>query len=89
MKKTSVKMVMVAGMLIPESKVEGRLKALAQARNLKKQLLQDQEEENRRLKDKGFSPEDIACLRHANRIRTMEAMGLGVSQRCRIGFPGC
>lgn len=87
--KTSVKMVWVAGLLVREDQVENRLKALARGRNLKKQLLQDQKDEDRRLKDEGLSPEEIACLRHANRIRTMETMGLGTSQRCRIGFPGC
>ena len=86
--KNSVKMVMISGMLVPESKVEGRLRALAHGRNLKAQLAEDQKKADKRLADEGFSPEDIACLRHANRIKTMEAMGLGKSTRIkRITFP--
>ncbi|MBR6356213.1 MAG: hypothetical protein IKR92_05105 [Alphaproteobacteria bacterium] len=86
--KNSVKMVMISGMLVPESKVEGRLRALAHGRNLKAQLAEDQKKADKRLADDGFSPEDIACLRHANRIKTMEAMGLGKSTRIkRITFP--
>ena len=86
--KNSVKMVMISGMLVPESKVQGRLQALARGRALKEQLAEDQKKADKRLADDGFSPEDIACLRHANRIKTMEAMGLGKSTRIkRITFP--
>lgn len=83
----SVKMVMISGMLVPESKVEGRLRALAHGRNLKAQLAEDQKKADKRLADDGFSPEDIACLRHANRIKTLENMGFGQSRRANVYFP--
>ena len=83
-----IKMVMCFGMLIPESRVEGRLKALAFGSNLKNILKKDQAEEERQMADKGYSPQEIACLRHANRIKAMEHMGLGTPSRVRrIGRP--
>lgn len=87
MEKTAVKMVCINGMLIPESKVAGRLKALAKGRELKSMLAEDQAKEDKELADKGYSPSDIACLRHANRIKQMEAQGYGTISRCRIGSP--
>ena len=80
---TSVKMVMVAGLLVREDQVSGRLRALAHGRLLKEQLANDQKEQDKRLADEGFSPVEINCLRHSNRIRTMESMGLGTSARVR------
>lgn len=80
---------MVAGMLIPESKVESRLKALALGRGLKALLVADQKKIDQQLRDEGYPEHEINCLRHSNRIRTMENMGLGISQRCCVGFPGC
>ena len=81
--KTSVKMVLISGLLVREDQVAGRLRALAHGRALKAMLAADQKEEEKQLADKGFSPEEIACLRHSNRIKTMESMGLGTSARVR------
>lgn len=78
-----VKMVMVAGMLVREDQVEGRLKSLAQGRHLKNLLANDQLEEDKRLADEGYSPSEIACLRHSNRIARMTDMGLGTSTRVK------
>ena len=86
-KSKAVKMVWVAGLLVREDQVQGRLQALARGRNLKAQLAADQKEEERRLADKGYSPSEITCLRHSNRIRTLENMGFGTITRCRIGQP--
>ena len=80
---SSVKLVMVAGMLVRENQVEGRLKALAHGRALKEQLEEDQLEEDKRLADQGYTPSEIACLRHSNRIARMTDMGLGMSTRVR------
>ena len=84
---SSVKLVWCAGIQIPADKVEGRLKALAQGRALKTLLADDQAKEDKRLADEGYKPEEIACLRHVNRIRQMEAQGFGTSSRCRLGSP--
>lgn len=80
---TSVKLVMVAGLLVREDQVEGRRRALAYGRFLKEQLADDQRREDKRLADMGYSPDEITCLRHSNRIRTLENMGLGTSARVR------
>jgi len=80
---------MVAGLLVREDQVENRLKALAHGRELKSILKADQAEEDKQLKEKGYSPQEIACLRHANRISRLENAGFGTSTRCRIGSPKC
>ena len=83
-----VKLVWVAGVQVRADQVEGRLKALAHGRKLKEQLHSDEAEEDKQLADQGYSPSEIACLRHANRVRTMENMCLGTSARVRrITFP--
>lgn len=82
MKKNNVKLVWVAGIQVREDQVQGRLQALARGRNLKAQLAADQKEEEKRMADKGYSPSEISCLRHANRIKTLENMGFGTITRC-------
>ncbi len=87
--KNSVKLVWCAGIQVPENKVAGRLMALARGRQLKSALVADQAEEDRLLKEKGYSSQDISCLRHANRIARLENAGFGTSTRCRVGSPKC
>ena len=88
-----VKLVWVAGIQVPESKVEGRLRALAQAQERKALHnaieAKRMQEETEELLKKGYSMTEITCLRHANRIKQMEAQGFGTSSRCRIGSPKC
>lgn len=85
--KQTVKLVKIGNMQVPESKVEGRLKALDRGRELKAQLAADQAKEDKELADKGYSQTDINCLRHANRIARLEAQGHGTITRCRISSP--
>lgn len=87
MEKNSIKMVMCAGMLVREDQVENRLKSLRRGRELKALLADDEAKEREDLKKAGYSPSEIACLRHANRIRQMESQGFGTITRCRIGQP--
>ena len=92
-KKQSVKLVWVAGMQIPENKVEGRIKALQQAQERKAlhntiEAMRMQEETEQLLKQ-GYTMPEINCLRHANRISRLENAGFGTSTRCRIGCPKC
>ena len=89
MNKNQVKLVWCAGIQVPESKVEGRLRALAHGRELKSILKADQAEEDKQLKEKGYTMPEIACLRHSNRISRLENAGFGTSTRCRIGSPKC
>ena len=83
--KKNDKLVWVAGVQVREDQVQGRLQALARGHNLKAQLAADQKEEERKLADKGYSPSEIFCLRHANRIKTLENMGFGTITRCYRG----
>lgn len=91
-KETTVKLVWIAGMQVPEDKVQGRLNALRQARERKEFYMAEEarqmaEEEKEMLK-KGYTKTEITCLRHANRISKLEAMGYGVSHRVkRITVP--
>ena len=85
--KQTIKLVKIGNMLVPESKVEGRLKALAKGREIKAQLEADQAKEDQKLAEEGYSQTDINCLRHANRIARLEAQGHGTIKRCRIGSP--
>lgn len=87
----SVKLVWVAGVQVPEDKVEGRLRALQVARERKALYnaieAKRQAEETEDMLKRGYTMAEINCLRHANRIRHMEAIGLGITTRCRIGQP--
>ena len=79
------KMVWVAGMLLPESKVEGRLASLKATREEKKSI-QEQEaarraEETEELRAAGWSTADINSYFLTQKLNTMENMGLGISKR--------
>lgn len=79
-------------MQIPEDKVVGRLNALRQAQERKNYYLAEeakhQAEEEKEMLEKGYTKTEINCLRHANRIARLEAMGYGVSHRVkRITVP--
>lgn len=58
------KMVCVAGMMIPESKVEGRMKALANGRRIKSEkdaaLAATRNEEKRKLREDGWTEDEIS-----------------------------
>lgn len=86
-KETTVKLVWIAGMQVPESKVAGRLNALRQARERKEAYMAEeakrQAKEEKEMLEKGYTKAEINCLRHANRISVMENMGYGVSHRVR------
>ena len=75
------KMVLISGMWVSLSKAEGRMKALANGRRLKAQLVEDEKQEVENLRKKGHTPEEITSMRHRNRIETMENMGLGQIKR--------
>ena len=87
----SIKLVWVAGVQVPESKVAGRLKALqiAQERKAMYNAIEAKrmQEETEQLLEQGYTMPEITCLRHANRIKQMEAQGYGTISRCRIGSP--
>ena len=91
-KETTVKLVWIAGMQVPEDKVQGRLNALRQARERKEAYMAEEarqmDEEEKEMLKKGYTKTEITCLRHANRISRLEAMGYGVSRRVkRITVP--
>lgn len=60
---TSEKMVCVAGMMIPESKVEGRMSALANGRRIKAEkeaaLAATRREEKEKMRKAGWSDDEI------------------------------
>ena len=86
-KSTIVRLVWIAGMQVTEDKVQGRLNAVRQARERNEQYPAIEDErlakEEKELLKKGYTKAEINCLRHANRISKMEAMGLGVRRRVR------
>ena len=63
MKTTNEKMVCVAGMMIPESKVEGRMKALANGRRIKSEkdaaLAATRREETEQMHKAGWTDDEI------------------------------
>ena len=92
-KNQSIKLVWVAGIQVPENKVEGRLRALAQAQERKAlhNAIENKRmhEETEEMLKQGYTMPEINCLRHANRISRLENAGFGTSTRCRIGSPKC
>ena len=81
----SEKMVNVAGLFVPESKVQARLDALAHGRKIHEEMLQVQRElraeETRDLLEKGYSQVEINNLMRQRHLEDFEARGFGVSKR--------
>lgn len=87
-----VTMVWVAGMQVPESKVQARLEALARGRRIHQEFLEAQAEaraeETRDLLEKGYTQVEINNLFRQRHIEDLEARGFGVSKRVvRISVP--
>lgn len=86
MEKNSEKMVMVCGMIIPESKVEGRRAALAHGRRIQAtmqaSLRETRQDEIRQLREAGWKEDEITL--HLNAASAETAVSHGFIQPARV-----
>lgn len=85
-------MVNVAGMMVPQEKVQARLAALARGRRIHQELIEAQAEaraeETEKLLECGYTQVEINNLFSARRIQDLESRGFGISKRVvRVAVP--
>ena len=88
----NVTMVNVAGMMVPEDKVEARLQALARGRQIHEDMVAAKEayraREAEELKKKGYTTVEINNYFRREELEDKIYRGFGVSRRCvRIQIP--
>lgn len=86
------KMVMVEGMMIAESKAEGRRRSKKFGRTIAYRLVEDYEKKRAILKadtEKNYTDEEITSILRTEQHQEMLDMGLGTIKRCSISCPHC